>query len=302
MNRFGFGLLLLLASVLFTACGKDEEPVQPQPENTTNNNATAGEMKATINGASWVAREAMVTIATPHGISITGHANGGMVAITISELIKAGKFDAYTYEGLSGWYQQNLNGTLHTWASLNSRKCRLEITKLDWSARKMSGTFSFVADSQASSFPTGLYNITSGEFTDVTIAQNVPAPATSMQMNAQINNVPWSASAVLLFGFPGDYYLNGTGENGQSLHLNGLSALQPGNYTGQFANYAVPANNDQQLWTTPSASPPVFTITHHDPITKKTSGTFSFTADAIPWNGATGTKTISGSFTDVPLY
>jgi hypothetical protein len=301
MNRFRFGFLFLLISILFTACGKNDD-TQPAPAATNNQQASNGTMKATINGAPWVAQEALVAKATPHGISISGHSSGKAVSITISEIIKAGKFDNFSYESITGWYLENLNGTMHTWATLTSRKCQLEITKLDWANRKMSGTFAFVADSQASSSPTGLLTITNGEFTDVTIDPAVPAPAATMQMEAQVNNVPWSASAVVLFGFPGDYYLNGSDVNGHALFINGISALQPGSYTARLGDYTIPANNDHQMWSSTQTSPPVITITQHDPITKKTSGTYTYTATAIPWNGATGSKTITGSFTDVPLY
>ena len=300
MKKVRSGLLSLLCLFFLAACGKDDD-TQPEPDATNNQQAT-GTMKADIDGTPWVAQEALVAKAHPHGVSISGHSSGKVVSITISELIKAGKFDGFIYESVAGWYQENLNGTMHSWASITSQKCLLNITKLDWSARKMSGTFAFVADSQASSFPTGSYNIANGKFTDVTIDASVPAPATTMQMEAQVDNIPWSASAVLLFGFPGSYYLNGSGINAHSIYIGGLSTLQPGSYTGRLGNYSVPVNNDYQFWTSPQANPPVVTITKHDPITKLTSGTFSYTADAIPINGATGTKTISGNFTDVPLY
>lgn len=303
MNRFRFSLLLFCFFVLFTACSKDDDTTQPEPEQTTNGPTTnAGQMKATINGAAWVAQAALVTKATPHGISISGHSSGKAVSITIGELIKPGKFDYNTYESLSGWYQESLNGTIHSWTTLISRKCLLEITKLDWANRKMSGTFSFVADSLASSSPTGLFNITNGEFTDVAIDPSVPAPAATMQMSAQVDNVPWGASSVSLFGYPGAYYLNGSDVNGHAIVIYDFDTFQPGTYTARFGKYSVPANNDQQHWVSPPNNLPVITITKHDPITRKTSGTFSYPADAISWSGATGTKTIAGSFTDVPLY
>lgn len=302
MKTFRLLTVCLFLVLFFTACDKKKEEVKPDnAQDNTNTSLAAGQMTAKINGTTWTSQTAFVGQANPEGISINGQANGKSLAITIAGVIKAGNFDVFAYESMQGWYMETGNGTMQTWTSITSNKCKLNITKLDWAAKKMSGTFSFEADSQASSSSTGSFKITDGEFKDLPIT--VAQPAASTNMTALVNNTSWNGSGMYIFGFPGFYSLTGSDATGQVIGISGINSLQPGPATAGWATFTIPVMNDYQTWGTSSGTAPVVNITSYDPVTKKASGTFSFTAAAINLAGTTGTKSITqGTFTDIPVF
>jgi hypothetical protein len=290
--------LFLFSLLLLTSCGDKKDPA-PDPAT-----AIAGTMTAKIDGVAWSATTVNVGDASPNGISINGYNNDKRISITIGNVVKPGRFDAFVFESLQGWYTVTGNSTMQVWSSFPSNKCRLDITRLDWVGKRMSGTFSFLADSlsSGSSGSSGVsLQITDGVFTDLPIT--VAPPASSVEMSANVNNLAWNASGMYMFGFTGFYQLIGSDAAGQAITINGISSLQPGTYTALWSEFTIPANSDFQTWITDTNTPASVTITSFDPVAKKVSGTYSFTADATGLAGATGTKTISqGSFTDVPVF
>lgn len=300
MKVFRF-FTFLVAVLLLAGCNKEKEEVAPDPsQQITSNTAAAGQMIAKINGVAWRSQTAFVGNASPEGLSISGQNNGKMISITIAGVVMAGSFDVFTYESLNGWYMEVGNGTMQTWTSISSHKCKLEITKLDWTAKKMSGTFSFAADSQASSSSAGAFLITDGSFTDLPIT--AAAPASSTSMTATVNNVQWNGAGMYIFGFPGSYYLTGSDATGQAINIGGFSSLQPGTSNALWADFLVPAANDHQVWRTEQNNPAIITITSYNPITKKASGTFAFTANERNFSGPASTKKIQGTFTDILIF
>src|SRR5690606_18575236 len=112
-------LILVAFPVLFLAsCG--EEKNEPGPTEKTNGNVAApGQMIAKINDTLWTSQTAYVGIASPNGLTIYGHGNSKMVYLTVGGAItKPGRFDAFTYNAVAGWYSKTQNNTAHTWTSL----------------------------------------------------------------------------------------------------------------------------------------------------------------------------------------
>ena len=303
MNRFRFGFLFLFFALLFAGCGKDDDNNQPQPKNN-GTNANNGQMTALINGVVWSADLPYAELRNKYELQISGlDLNGVMLAVSSVNVLKPGKFDAFSYRAVTGWDIETKNGATTTWTSLSSNDCQLNITKLDWANKRISGTFAFAADSQASSSQSGYRTITNGIFTDVPINVNTPVPTSTM--TALVNNAAWEASGMFLVydQIGNDYSLVSSDVNGHSIHLDQMPSLSPGTYTTGYGELDIPFNQDFQGWASSFNSNFTYTITNYDPVAKVASGTFSFAADAIGMNGETGTKIISqGNFTNVPVF
>jgi hypothetical protein len=137
-----------------------------------------GTMSANVNGSSWIST---IHGATVNGtnLTITGtsaNVSGGTsgtadaIILTLQNVTGTGTFSGpinataiYTQASLIG-------GTQNTWASaVPGGNCTVVITKLDQSNKKISGTFSFVANAAPGGTATGSKSVNSGSFTNLNI-------------------------------------------------------------------------------------------------------------------------------------
>lgn len=121
-----------------------------------------------------------------------------------------------------------------------------------------------------------------------------PQPPNSM--TAKVNGVDWVAALPASAYNLGEISLMGASMDGQGIgmYAEDTKITQPGTYTVRAVYSVVPQDSMfGPTWGSPTG---IMTITKLDTVAKKVSGTFSFTAEAEPTSGASGTRTITNGF------
>lgn len=126
-------------------------------------------------------------------------------------------------------------------------------------------------------------------------------PQNSSGMSSKVNNVDWTALAPMASFQSSNLILAGSNILGQAISVSTTSGTvtQAGTYaaTGTYIEI-VQGSTSGPMWMAPVGGS--ITITKLDLAAKKVSGTFTFSAQAVPGTGATGTKTItSGVFNEL---
>jgi hypothetical protein len=153
-------------------------------------------------------------------------------------------------------------------------------------------------------------NVTGGNTSDlgtVTLQQGFPGSALGW-LSAMVNNSPWNSLVAGATVSGTDVTITGSSVNltsgsGDAILLTLKNVTGPGTYSGPvnataiFSTVSPTTGSNPPTWAAFNA---IVIITKFDTSAKKLSGTFTFTAMAVPTTPATGTKTITnGTFTDV---
>jgi len=153
---------LIVFTFLFSACDKDKK--DPAPTQEPAPAPAANSMTAKVNNADWAAFIPTATI--QNGELLLAGSNASRHAIALytqnDNLTAPGTFSAIaTFMEMP---QDTTNGP--TWMN---PAMSVTITKLDLTAKKVSGTFSFSAIAVPGTGASGMKAVTNGVFTDVTI-------------------------------------------------------------------------------------------------------------------------------------
>ena len=148
-----------MSAVAFTSC--DKKTNDPAP---ANNPVLNQGMTANVDGVNWVAALPIATNTdgdfTLAGISMSGQSIG-FFALE-ANITKPG---TYPVNAVYMTAPQD-SSTGPTWVN---PKATITIIKLDTTAKKVSGTFSFSATADQRTGASGVRNITNGVFTDITL-------------------------------------------------------------------------------------------------------------------------------------
>ena len=138
-----------------------------------------------------------------------------------------------------------------------------------------------------------------------------PAPVITVPpntMGAKIDNADWSCSNPVISNQNNYFILAGNNGNGHSITVSAQNVNGPGTFISNSGSnlvngaYAEGTGAAMKAWSSQMGGTANLVITKYDANARIVSGTFSFTAPAIPQNGATGTRTVTnGAFTDVPI-
>lgn len=151
---------LIVFTFLFSACDSKKEDPAPTPEPAPASNS----MTAKVNNADWAAFIPTATI--QNGELILGGSNVSRHAIALytqnANLTAPGTYSAM------GTFMEMPQDTSKgpTWMN---PAMSVTITKVDMTAKKISGTFSFNAIAVPGTGASGMKAVTNGVFTDVTI-------------------------------------------------------------------------------------------------------------------------------------
>lgn len=296
MKRLSTYLLVLSGLVYFASCSKE---VSFESKGNTPGNNTPGDFRAKINGIQWQAAAATEGANILAGfINIVGISSDGKeISITVNDTITGTYLLNQTTFSVASYADNAASNTFSfstdQGADTSQGGGSVIITEIDKTNKTISGTFRFnVYRDQDSSKKV----VTEGVFYKLPYSSSLPPAAGTDTLKATIDGAAWSAASIAAQLAGTQLIIAGSLSDGSKT----VSLFLPADILVGTYNLDVTAGIYVALYspntTTVYASDNgTVTITQHDTVNKRISGTFQFHAIDVS-GGSSTSQLLNGYF------
>jgi hypothetical protein len=286
MRKFAILLILLTSGAILLFSCQTEPDINFNPPT----NPVTGDFRCKINGTQWVANKAAIASRMAGVINITGlTTDKKLITITLTDS-GLHRYILSDITGNAGALQDStLADPLFSLVSNQGdypTQCggEVNITKLDMTNKKISGTFSFKVFREMDNLQR---NLTEGSFTDLTIQTELPPASTTDTFHVKIAGTLFTPSSItgVATGAPLPMLaINGTTSTvSKTVGLMMPPTITPGSYTLDFfgTTYIGQYNPDLDPNHSQASMSGTLQILEHNTTTRRIRGNFNFHAEAL---------------------
>ncbi|MFV8344478.1 DUF6252 family protein [Flavobacterium sp. ZB4P13] len=284
---------VLVLGLIFTSCSNEKV------ENITDSNAKSGTLKVDFDGKTFVSTSVQALVNDSY-ISITGlrAPNGDFVQITLpsskvgtytwKSVEAAGGVMALAYipsNGVEGFVSEPKGSGGASDFPKYTDTASITISSIDTANKKISGTFQFTGakftDQTGTSIETKV--MTNGSFTNISYTADTPAPLGN-SFSAKLDGVAFIPTNTTALNLMDKINISARRGSVETIGLSFPNTIISGTYNlesiGTYIGvYNKNANSDGSGIF--GADTGTITITSHDKVNKKVSGTFKFSANSF---------------------
>jgi hypothetical protein len=253
--------------------------------NNNNNNVT-GDFRAKIDGVQWIANKISGASRMSGVINLTGvSSDKKLLTITLTDsgvhryILSDNSMNAAAY--IDSTLPNPFAFTTNQGVFPTEAGGEVNITSIDTTNKKMSGTFSFKVFRQLDGLQRTL---TEGSFTNISYTTSLPPSNSNDTFRVKINGSSWTPQTVLGVSALGMVTVTATDAMGvKSVGLFMPAMITPGSYTLDFfgGQYIGLYNPDDDPNHSQGSTTGTLTIHQHNTSTRRIRGSFNFHAEAL---------------------